>query len=74
MQLTTSQTGLDGTLVSLTRDGTYIGQGVLASGSTVVRTDVSLQSLNGVVALLDHDDFEPGTLTLGPLPPISSLG
>jgi Peptidase family C25/Propeptide_C25 len=74
VQLTTSQTGLQDTLVSLTHDGTYIGQGILTNGSTVIRTDVSLQSLSGIVALLNHDDFQPGALTLGPGAPVSTLG
>ena len=55
VQLTTSQTGLDNTLVSLTVNGTYIGQGVLKNGSTVVHTDANLSNLNGTDALLNRE-------------------
>jgi hypothetical protein len=66
VQLTTSQSGLDHTLVSLSLNGTYIGQGVVENGSVVVHTDVSLNNLNGVEALLNRDQFEPTSLALAP--------
>ncbi len=74
VQLTTTQTGLDNTLVSLTVNGTYIGQGTLKNGSTVVHTDVNLNNLNGTDALLNRDEYEPGTLTLGLTTPLSAIG
>ena len=69
VQLTTSQTALDNTLVSLSVNGTYIGQGILENGSTVVHTDVSLNNLDGTVALLNRDEYQPGTLALDLLLP-----
>ena len=74
IELTTSQTGLDNTLVSLTVNGTYVGQGILENGTTVVHTDVRLNNLNGTDALLNRDEYEPGTLTLGPAAPLSAIG
>ncbi len=74
VQLTTSQTGLDNTLVSLTVNGTYIGQGVLKNGSTVVHTDANLSKLNGTDALLNRDEYEPGTLTLASVTPLRAIG
>ena len=74
VKVTTSETGLDNTLVSLTANGTYIGQGILEDGSTVVHTDVSLNNLDGTDALLNRDEYEPGTLTLGPATPLSAVG
>ncbi len=74
VQVTTSQTGLDNTLVSLTVNGTYIGQGILENGSTLVHSDIRLNNLNGTDALLNRDEYEPGTLTLGPATPLSAVG
>ncbi len=74
VHLTTSQTGLDNTLVNLTVRGTYIGQRILENGSTVVHTDISLHNLNGTDALLNRDEYEPGTLTLGPATPLTAVG
>jgi hypothetical protein len=74
VRLTTSQRGLDNTLVSLTVNGTYIGQGILKNGSTVVHTDDNLNNLNGTDALLNRDGYRAGTLTLGPAARLSVAG
>jgi hypothetical protein len=74
VQLTTSQPGLDNTLVSLSVHGTYIGQGILKNGSTIVHTDVNLNNLNGAGAVLNRDEYQPGTLTLGRGAPFSAAG
>jgi hypothetical protein len=68
VRLTTGQAGLGNTLVSLTRDGTYVGQGILENGSTVVHTDVRLDNLDGTDALLDRDQFQPASVRLGAAP------
>ena len=74
VQLTTSQSGLDNTLVSLTRNGSYIGQAIVRDGTAVVHTDVSLDSLDGTNALLDRDQFQSASVPLGVTSPVGAAG
>lgn len=69
--VSSTQAGLDGTLVTLVRDGTALGQGVLENGATAIPVSRDVSSITGVTAILSNDRFLSASVVLGPSPPIS---
>ncbi|MHB8742962.1 MAG: C25 family cysteine peptidase [Sulfuricaulis sp.] len=63
-----AQTGLDGTLVTLIRDGITLGQGVLENGTATITVSPDVSGLEGVTAILSNDGFLSTSVVLEPTP------
>jgi hypothetical protein len=63
--VSTTQGTANGALVTLVRDGQYIGRGIVTDGTADVSTIVDVTTLNGVQAIIGGDPFVAGTVDLG---------
>ncbi|MHB8717084.1 MAG: hypothetical protein ACYC9H_13885, partial [Sulfuricaulis sp.] len=66
--VSSAQTGLDGTLVTLIRDGITLGQGVLENGTATITVSPNVSGLEGVTAILSNDGFLSTSVVLEPSP------
>ena len=64
--LSSTQGGVDGTLVTLVRDGVTLGQGVLNDGTAIIPVDTSVSGIQGVTAILSNDGFLSSNVILQP--------
>jgi Peptidase family C25/Propeptide_C25 len=65
----TTQEGVDGAVVTLTRDGQYIGRGLFQGGTAMIDVPRGLETLDGVQAVLAGDGTIPITVELVGTPP-----
>jgi hypothetical protein len=62
--ISSTQNGLDGTLVTLTRDGVTLGQGVLNNSTASIPVDPSISGIAGVTAIFSNDGFLSASVVL----------